>query len=47
VLGRGYAVAWNADKTQVLRDAGSVNPGDTVHVTLANGELSCDVRTKR
>jgi exodeoxyribonuclease VII large subunit len=47
VLGRGYAVAWNADKTQILRDVASVEPGDTVHVTLAQGELACDVRTKR
>jgi exodeoxyribonuclease VII large subunit len=47
VLGRGYAVAWNADKTQILRDAASLEPGDTVHVTLAKGELACDVRTKQ
>ena len=40
VLGRGYAVAWNADKTRILRDASTVSPGDTVHVTLSNGELT-------
>jgi exodeoxyribonuclease VII large subunit len=44
VLGRGYAVAWNADKTRVLRDADSVALGDRVHVTLARGELECEVR---
>src|SRR5262249_54910835 len=44
VLGRGYAVAWNADRTRVLRDAASVAPGDTVHVTLARGDLRCEVR---
>ncbi len=46
VLGRGYAVAWNADKTRVLRDASVVTPGDTVRVTLARGELECEVRDK-
>jgi exodeoxyribonuclease VII large subunit len=45
VLGRGYAVAWNEDKTRVLRDAMTVAPGDTVHVTLSNGELDCEVRS--
>jgi exodeoxyribonuclease VII large subunit len=45
VLGRGYAVAWNADKTHVLRDATAVAPGDLVHVTLARGALQCDVRS--
>ena len=45
VLGRGYAVAWNADKTHVLRDASTVAPGDTVRVTLARGELDCVVRS--
>ena len=47
VLGRGYAVAWNADKTRVLRDASTVDRGDTVRVTLARGELECDVRTRK
>jgi exodeoxyribonuclease VII large subunit len=45
VLGRGYAVAWNADKTRVLRDTSAVVPGDTVQVTLARGELECEVRS--
>jgi exodeoxyribonuclease VII large subunit len=44
VLGRGYAVAWNADKTRVLRDASAVEPGERVRVTLAKGELDCEVR---
>jgi exodeoxyribonuclease VII large subunit len=44
VLGRGYAVAWNADRTRVLREAATVKPGELVHVTLAKGELACDVR---
>jgi exodeoxyribonuclease VII large subunit len=45
VLGRGYAVAWNGDKTRVLRDAAAVTRGETVRVTLARGELECEVRS--
>ena len=45
VLGRGYAVAWNADKTRVLRDAADAASGDTVRVTLARGQLTCEVRS--
>ena len=44
VLGRGYAVCWNADRTQVLRDAAVAAPGERVRVTLAKGELTCEVR---
>jgi exodeoxyribonuclease VII large subunit len=43
VLGRGYAVCWNADRTEVLRDALATTPGDRVRVTLARGELECEV----
>ena len=43
VLGRGYAVCWNADRTRVVRDASDVRPGDLVLVTLATGELDCQV----
>lgn len=46
VLGRGYAVAWNADKTRILRDASTVAPGEQVNVTLERGELQCEVRHK-
>ena len=45
VLGRGYAVAWNADKTRILRDVADVAPGDRVRVTLSRGELEADVRS--
>jgi exodeoxyribonuclease VII large subunit len=44
VLARGYAVAWNEAKTLVLRHANQAQPGDRVNVTLARGELHCDVR---
>jgi exodeoxyribonuclease VII large subunit len=43
VLGRGYAVAWNAGRTEVLRDAAAVRKGDRVQVTLARGEIECEV----
>jgi exodeoxyribonuclease VII large subunit len=43
VLGRGYAVCWNADKTAIIRSADSVAPGDGIRVTLSRGELSCRV----
>jgi exodeoxyribonuclease VII large subunit len=47
VLGRGYAVCWNADRTRALRDAVHAVPGDRVRVTLAKGELDCEVQGVR
>ncbi len=47
VLGRGYAVCWNEDRTRVVRDAADVTRGDAVRVTLARGELDCEVRKSR
>ena len=47
VLARGYAVCWNGDRTAVIRDASSVAVGDSVTVTLARGELSCEVTDRR
>jgi exodeoxyribonuclease VII large subunit len=44
VLGRGYAVCWNEERTRIIRDAAAVSPGDRVHVTLERGELDCEVR---
>ncbi|MBI4264267.1 MAG: exodeoxyribonuclease VII large subunit [Acidobacteria bacterium] len=46
VLGRGYAVCWNADRSAVIRDAQAVTPGEQVRVTLARGELECEVKDK-
>jgi exodeoxyribonuclease VII large subunit len=43
VLGRGYAVCWNADRTAVIRDADAITTGERVRVTLARGELDCHV----
>ncbi len=47
VLGRGYAVCWNEDRTAIVRAADSVSAGDRVHVTLDAGELQCEVLTTR
>jgi exodeoxyribonuclease VII large subunit len=47
VLGRGYAVCWNADRTSAVRDAASLKAGDRVQVTLARGEIDCDVKATR
>jgi exodeoxyribonuclease VII large subunit len=43
VLGRGYAVCWNEPRTDIIRSARAVAPGDSVRVTLAEGELGCRV----
>jgi len=43
VLGRGYAVCWNEDRTSIIRSARAVGPGDGVRVTLAEGEIACRV----
>ena len=47
VLGRGYAVCWNEDRSRALRDAATVVPGEQVKVRLAKGELECEVRATR
>ena len=44
VLGRGYAVCWKADGTRIVRHVTDVAVGDEVRVTLAKGELDCEVR---
>ena len=44
VLGRGYAVCWDHTRTHVIRRAAQVAPGDTVRVTLGEGELACQVK---
>jgi len=43
VLGRGYALCWNGERTGIIRSAGQVRTGDRVRVTLAEGELGCRV----
>jgi exodeoxyribonuclease VII large subunit len=43
VLGRGYAVCWNADRTAIIRSSDTVKPGDEIHVTLHEGELNARI----
>jgi exodeoxyribonuclease VII large subunit len=43
VLARGYAVCWSGDRNAIIRSAADVRPGDSVRVTLAEGELGCRV----
>ena len=43
VLGRGYAVCWNADRSRILRDAATVAEGESVRVTLHKGEIAATV----
>ena len=45
VLGRGYAMARTEDGA-VLRMAAQVQPGDTIHLRLAQGGLRCTVTEK-
>ena len=45
VLGRGYAMAQSADGT-VLRSSEQVEPGDRIHVRLAQGSLDCTVENR-
>jgi len=47
VLGRGYAVCWNEPRTAIVRDPALLAPGDRVHVTVARGEIGCEVLTVR
>jgi len=43
VLGRGYAVCWNESRTSIIRSAAATSVGETVRVTLNEGELVCRV----
>jgi exonuclease VII large subunit len=45
VLARGYAVCWDASRTRIIRDASAVKTGESVTVTLARGELACEVKS--
>jgi exodeoxyribonuclease VII large subunit len=47
VLARGYAVCWNGDRTQIVRDASALSIGDQVTVTVQRGELACEVKDVR
>lgn len=43
VLGRGYAVTWNAERTRIIRDADTLRVGDEVRVTVQRGAFGATV----
>ena len=43
VLGRGYAVTWNAERTRIIRDTDTLRVGDEVRVTLQHGAFGATV----
>jgi exodeoxyribonuclease VII large subunit len=43
VLGRGYALCWDAQRDVLLRDAASVATGDRIRVRLARGAVDATV----
>jgi exodeoxyribonuclease VII large subunit len=43
VLGRGYALCWDAERDVLLRDADGVSPGVRIRVRLARGSLDAAV----
>jgi exodeoxyribonuclease VII large subunit len=43
VLARGYAICWSDDGQTLIRSAAAVDPGDSVRVRLAEGEIACRV----
>ena len=44
VLGRGYAVTWDAARTRIVRDASTLHVGDDVNVRLERGEFEATVK---
>lgn len=42
-LGRGYAICWDTPGHEVVRSVAAVQPGQRVHVQLADGMLQCEV----
>ncbi len=44
VLGRGYAVTWDTDRTRIIRDAATLRVGDEVSVTLQRGAFAATVK---
>ena len=46
ILERGYSITSKLPEKTVLKEAGNVRTGDSVHVLLAKGELTCVVEKK-
>ena len=47
VLSRGYAVCWTENQSAIIRKSAAVKPGDSVTVTLHQGEINCEVRSTK
>jgi exodeoxyribonuclease VII large subunit len=47
VLERGYALAQTLPGLKLIKDAGAVQPGQTMRITLARGEVDCRVEQTR
>jgi exodeoxyribonuclease VII large subunit len=45
VLARGYAVAWDASRSRIIREASTVTPGEEIIVRVERGEIRSVVRT--
>jgi exodeoxyribonuclease VII large subunit len=43
VLGRGYAVTWDAARTRIIRDASTLRAGDDISVTLERGSVDATI----
>jgi exodeoxyribonuclease VII large subunit len=43
VLNRGYSITRKLPENLILKDVAGVKKGDRVHVTLAEGELECEI----
>ena len=43
VLNRGYSITRRLPENLILKEAAGVKKGDRVHVTLAEGELECEI----
>ena len=46
VLGRGYALVWNARNDRLLRAPGEVRVGDALRIRLLGGSLAAQVTSK-
>jgi exodeoxyribonuclease VII large subunit len=43
VLGRGYAVTWDAARTRIIRDASTLSAGDSISITLERGSIDATI----
>lgn len=46
ILKRGYSITWLLPKNIIVKDSLQVMKGDLVRITLAQGELKCEVKEK-